>query len=232
MNTLLSFALLISSAFAHEFSLQNKCTYTVWPAVLGKEIPEKFVLAPGATHNFTVHDHWSGRLWGRTGCDAEVKKCVTGLGAIPSTLAEFTFDGAGGLDFYDVSLVDGYNIPLRIIPVAGTFKDGTGKYYCKEAGCNADLNLNCPDELAIKADGATVVCRSACATFKTDEYCCGGAHNKPQTCKSTDWPKNYPAIFKTACPDAYSYAYDDSSSTFTCHGNPTTSYIIVFCPHN
>ncbi len=157
--------------------------------------------------------------------------CHGAGGVPPVTLAEFTFDGAGGQDFYDVSLVDGYNLPLKIVPIAGTFKKtGNGKYDCNAAGCNSDLNAHCPDELAIKHNGATVACKSACAQFNTDEYCCRGAHDKPQTCKSSQWPKNYPAIFKAACPDAYSYAYDDTSSTFTCLGNPTSGYEIIFCP--
>src|SRR6185312_16841361 len=44
------------------------------------------------------------------------------------------------------------------------------------------------------------------------------------------WPVNYAAIFKAACPREYSYAYDDTSSTFTC-GNPNPNYRITFCPN-
>uniref|UniRef100_M8CBJ1 Thaumatin-like protein n=1 Tax=Aegilops tauschii TaxID=37682 RepID=M8CBJ1_AEGTA len=35
-------------------------------------------------------------------------------------------------------------------------------------------------------------------------------------------------FFKSACPRAYSYAYDDSTSTFTCAAG--TNYAITFCP--
>lgn len=37
--------------------------------------------------------------------------------------------------------------------------------------------------------------------------------------------------FQDACPNAYSYAYDDRSSTYTCHGlgTPSPSYIVRFC---
>ncbi len=120
---------------------------------------------------------------------------------------------------------------MQIRPIPGTFrKTGNGKYDCNTAGCYADLNARCPAELAVKSRGRTVACKSACMKFNTDQYCCRGAHNKPKTCKSSDWPKNYPAIFKKACPDAYSYAYDDTTSTFTCRGNPSTGYEIVYCP--
>uniref|UniRef100_J3LCH0 Thaumatin-like protein n=1 Tax=Oryza brachyantha TaxID=4533 RepID=J3LCH0_ORYBR len=43
------------------------------------------------------------------------------------------------------------------------------------------------------------------------------------------WPSPYSRFFKDACPRAYSYAYDDATSTFTCAGGDT-SYDIVFCP--
>uniref|UniRef100_M8CCG5 Thaumatin-like protein n=1 Tax=Aegilops tauschii TaxID=37682 RepID=M8CCG5_AEGTA len=36
-------------------------------------------------------------------------------------------------------------------------------------------------------------------------------------------------FFKTACPRAYSYAYDDATSTFTCAGG-VSAYAITFCP--
>jgi hypothetical protein len=32
------------------------------------------------------------------------------------TLAQFTLDGSGGVDLYDVSLVDGYNLPMIVVP--------------------------------------------------------------------------------------------------------------------
>ncbi len=137
------------------------------------------------------------------------------------------------MDYYDVSLVDGYNLPIQITPIAGTFhKVGNSHYDCNAAGCHGDLNGHCPHELALKgAGGHTVGCKSACLAFNTDEYCCRGAHNKPETCKSRNWKVNYPAIFKKSCPDAYSYAYDDHSSTFTCHSNGAhkTGYVVKFC---
>lgn len=117
-----------------------------------------------------------------------------------------------------------------MVPTGGFKKTNNGKYDCNAAGCHADLNTICPSELVVKSGSATVACMSACAKFNTDEYCCRGAHSTPQTCKSSMWQHNYPATFKKACPDAYSYAYDDTSSTFTCHGNPNTNYDVVFCP--
>jgi hypothetical protein len=247
MKILIFFAL-FSIASAHEFRFRNNCPFEVWPGIQGnsgKSTPMGggFKLALWQTVSFNVEYGWGGRIWPRRGCDAS-GHCLSGdcgnkiqcngAGGIPpATLAEFTFDGAGGKDFYDVSLVDGYNLPIQIRPIDGTFRKTTfDKYDCNSAGCYQDLNAICPQELAVWSNEInwTIACKSACEAFQTDQYCCRGYYGLPSTCKSQYWPKNYPAIFKQACPDAYSYAYDDQLSTFTCLGNPNSGYEIVFCP--
>lgn len=66
-------------------------------------------------------------------------------------------------------------------------------------------------------------CKSACDQFATPQYCCTEAYGSPTTCP----PTQYSNAFKAACPTAYSYAYDDATSTFTCKG---ANYTITFCP--
>lgn len=109
-------------------------------------------------------------------------------------------------------------------PVDGV---GNGDYYsCGKGGCQVDLLQTCPEELRQKSDdGTTIACNSACGAFLTDEYCCRGEHDHPETCHSSDWPVDYPAYFKANCPDAYSYAYDDLASTFTCQATQYNIYI-------
>jgi len=112
----------------------------------------------------------------------------------------------------------------------GTYRKMSDNHLdCGVAGCHEDLNAHCPNELVMKANGHTVACKSACEAFNTDEYCCRGAHNTPQKCKSALWKVT--DTFKKSCPDAYTYAYDDINSTFTCHSNGgrKTGYIIRFC---
>ncbi|KAJ8946576.1 hypothetical protein NQ318_008306 [Aromia moschata] len=177
-------------------------------------------------------DNWAGRFWSRTFCDSNTKHCVTGDcgnklqcngagGNPPATLVEITLKGDRGLDFYDISLVDGFNNMA-----SGGQGDG-GQYSCKRAGCGSPINSKCPYELRVNYNNQIVGCKSACFAFNTDQYCCRGSHNQPQTCRSSDWPHDYPAFFKRECPDAYSYAYDDHKSTFTCkaskYGTAVTS---------
>ncbi|KAL6993429.1 Thaumatin-like protein 1, partial [Sarracenia purpurea var. burkii] len=211
------------------FTFVNKCDFTLWPGILGTPRLDStgFVLAKGSSRSFQAPTGWSGRFWARTGCnfdDSGNGSCATadcgsgqvecnGAGATPpATLAEFTL-GSGTQDFYDVSLVDGYNLPM-IVEVSG----GTGS--CASTGCAVDLNRRCPTELRF-GDGDA--CKSACEAFGSPEYCCSGEYNSPASCA----PSVYSEMFKSACPSSYSYAYDDATSTFTC---TAADYTVTFCP--
>ncbi|CAN6203686.1 unnamed protein product [Urochloa humidicola] len=234
-----------TGATAVTFTFRNNCPETVWPATLtssGPPFPTTgFALPPGASASFPgVGATWSGRVWGRYRCSATATtagarfSCASGDcgsgqvacggagGAPPATLAEFTL-GGGGKDFYDVSNVDGFNLPVGIEPAGGGGR-------CQRASCPADINRVCPSELAVRGGGggdaaaAVVGCKSACLAFDTDEYCCRGRFASPAACK----PSGYARMFKAQCPQAYSYAYDDRSSTFTCSGG--ADYRVTFCP--
>ncbi|XP_042508653.1 thaumatin-like protein 1 [Macadamia integrifolia] len=233
-SLILAFVLLLMcrGASGAVFMFVNKCDYSVWPGILanaGSPTLDStgFELPTGSSRSFQAPTGWSGRFWGRTGCNFDAAGqgiCSTGdcgsgqvecngAGAAPpATLAEFTL-GSGTQDFYDVSLVDGYNLPM-MVDVSG----GTGT--CSSTGCITDLNRQCPTELRLgNGDG----CKSACEAFGSPEYCCSGAFNAPSVCR----PSVYSEMFKSACPRSYSYAYDDATSTFTCSG---ADYIISFCP--
>ncbi|WZZ02838.1 hypothetical protein YC2023_088759 [Brassica napus] len=195
-----------------------------------------FSLNSSESRVISIPASWSGRIWGRTLCSQNPTTgkftCVTGDcgsskiecsgagGKPPATIAEFTLNGASNLDFFDISLVDGYNIPVTIVPYGGAA--GVGK--CMAAGCAADLNVVCPPQLKLTMEdtaGVAVACKSACEAFGTPEFCCSGAFGTPDTCKASE----YAGFFKKACPTAYSYAYDDGTSTFTCSG---ADYVITF----
>ncbi|GAV71820.1 Thaumatin domain-containing protein [Cephalotus follicularis] len=236
--TLLFLVLILTGVHSSTFTIINKCSYTVWPGILSgagtSQLPTTgFGLQPGQSTSLSIPTGWSGRLWGRTFCtqDPTTSKftCLTGdcgsstlecsgRGAEPpATLAEFTLNGANGLDFYDVSLVDGYNLPMSVSPQGGTGGN------CTATGCAVDLNAACPAELKVSDNGESVACKSACLAFGDPKYCCSGAYATPDTCK----PSFYSQLFKSACPRAYSYAYDDGTSTCTCLG---ADYVITFCP--
>ncbi|KAL1308651.1 hypothetical protein HN51_050640 [Arachis hypogaea] len=232
-----------SCSFSSIFTITNNCPYTIWPGTLsGAGSPSLattgFRLDPGLSVKLTSVPGWSGRIWARTGCTFDATgtgKCQTGdcggrlecdgNGAAPPTsLFEITLGKGTDQDYYDVSMVDGYNLPLLAQP-RGVY----GGAACNATGCVTDINRGCPKELQVvggdgyQGEGGVVGCRSACEAFGSDQYCCSGAFANPTTCQ----PSYYSTIFKRACPRAYSYAFDDGTSTFTCKAY---EYDIVFCP--
>ncbi|KAJ4950182.1 hypothetical protein NE237_027014 [Protea cynaroides] len=216
ISFLLLFSVLFNLAHAATFDVQNQCSYTVWAAA-----------SPGGGQKLDSGQSWSievasgttgGRIWGRTNCNfdgngqgsCETGDCgklqCNGYGTPPNTLAEFALNQYQNLDFYDISLVDGFNIPMDFSP--------TSSNSCKDIRCTADINGECPQKL--KTSGG---CNNPCTVYKTDEYCCNSG-----SCNATD----YSRFFKQRCPDAYSYPKDDATSTFTCATG--TNYRVVFCP--
>ncbi|GFY81772.1 pathogenesis-related thaumatin superfamily protein [Actinidia rufa] len=232
----------LTSSFASAFTITNNCPYTIWPGTLaGSGTPQLsstgFLLDSGQSVQIPTIPGWSGRIWGRTGCqfdESGVGTCQTGdcggklecdgMGATPpASLFEITLGTGDEKDFYDVSIVDGYNLPL----VAAPQGDYGG---CNATGCVSDINTGCPKELQVvdgdggREEGGVVACKSACGAFGLDQYCCSGEFGNPTTCR----PSYYSTIFKRACPRAYSYAFDDGTSIFTCKAR---DYAIAFCPN-
>ncbi|XP_017630141.1 thaumatin-like protein [Gossypium arboreum] len=210
-------ALCFTVASAASFNIRNNCPYKVWAAAVpggGRE------LSRGGVWNLNVNPGTTGaRIWGRTNCQfdrAGRGRCQTGdcggllqckaYGAPPNTLAEFALNQFNNLDFFDISLVDGFNVPMEFSPTSGGCSRGIR--------CTADITGQCPNEL--KAPGG---CNNPCTVYKTDQYCCNSGNCSPT---------NLSKFFKARCPDAYSYPKDDQTSTFTCPGG--TNYRVVFCP--
>lgn len=199
-------------------------------------------------------------------------------GAPPATLAEFTLATSSGQTFYDISLVDGYNLPIGIIslyPESGNSKltdippnltnpicIGTAALLSAQdanaddmyLGTNSsfpiplekslsfdDVSRWCPWDLQSDpptkpGDGVypypddTITrplfdpCYSACAKNGKDSDCCLGKYNSPNVCK----PSDYSQMAKKVCPDAYSFAFDDQTSTFIVPSGG--GFEVVFCP--
>ncbi|PIN14171.1 hypothetical protein CDL12_13201 [Handroanthus impetiginosus] len=192
---------------AARFDIRNNCSFTVWIGVIpigGHR------LGPGRTWPIEVAAGTKGgRIWPRTGCLFESTgrgRCETGdcngllhcrdYGAPPVTLAEYALNQFNNLDFFDISLVYGFNVPIEFSSDSGNCTRGIM--------CTEDINGQCPSQL--RAPGG---CNNPCTVFKTDEYCCNSGN-----CGPTEYSK----FFKQLCPDAYSYPKDDQNSTFTCPG--------------
>lgn len=135
------------------FTITNYCPYTIWPGTLaGSGTPQLQMtgleLASGQSIRIPSVPGWSGRIWARTGCTFDASGAGTcrtgdcggrlecgGIGATPpASLFEITLGQGYDRDFYDVSFVDGYNLPLIAAP--RSIYGG-----CTVTGCTADINI-------------------------------------------------------------------------------------------
>ncbi|XP_021816881.1 protein P21-like [Prunus avium] len=209
---LIIITLYFATIHATHFDVRNQCHFTVWAASNpggGKQ------LLPGQTWSFDVNTvTYPARIWGRTECsfdEAGRGKCLIcdcgGLlkcqesGQPPCTMAEYR--PTLNIDYLDISLVDGFNLPMEFSPTGGACAKGIR--------CAADINRECP--LEWRVSGA---CKNAC--FFNNAYDFGRCNG----------PTSYSRFFKARCPDAYSYPYDDETAFFSCPGG--TNYRVVFCP--
>ncbi|KAL9546272.1 hypothetical protein MBANPS3_006745 [Mucor bainieri] len=189
-------------------TVKNNCGSVITVGVLtngvSSGLPEQsFDLTPSASNSFSKSDSWGGRVWARYHCSGSAGKDSSNCGVPgatnPASLAEFFFKGTGGKDYYDISLVDGYNMPMSIIPSGGATPSG---YTCGSPQCSIS---DCPKEYAVTdATGNVISCMSACSKTAS-----GNSAN-----------------IKQQCPDAYSFAYDDQDSTFECEAE---SFTVNFC---
>ncbi|XBI15437.1 hypothetical protein VPH35_057855 [Triticum aestivum] len=208
---LLVLLLLAATSEATKFSVINRCSYTVWPAAV--PVGGGVKLDPGETWEMDVPaGTMGGRIWARTDCSFQGEgngSCQTGdcggllackgNGQPPNTLGEFTLGQNQTNDFFDISLLDGFNVPMELLPVQVQGRSGCGK----GLRCAANITSQCPGDL--KAPGG---CNNACTVFKQDMYCFNGS--------KTSNPTNYSKFFKWMCPDAYSYPDDGFTRTFNC----------------
>ncbi|MFJ8495308.1 thaumatin family protein [Streptomyces sp. NPDC094038] len=203
----------------------NKTPKTVWAVVTNTSVyPAGRRLAPGQSLSVTVANNWGGRIWGRTGCTdgTAAGPCSSGDctsvcngGNPPTTLGEFTFDAYAGMDFYDVSMVDGANLPMYINVSHTTTADPVSAAGCYRGTCTTEID--CPKAMQALAGGQEIGCKPPCAAFGGDTYCCRGAWAGRDNCVPSKWPVDYTQVFKRAEPYAYSYAFDDGA-TMPCKG--------------
>ncbi|RYG64581.1 hypothetical protein EON77_19555, partial [bacterium] len=119
------------------------------------------------------------------------------------TLAEFTFNPDprnNGLDFYDVSNVDAFNMPMEIRP------ENAWGGSCEWATCYADLLPGCRGKRIWK-DGWTIACTK------------DGDKDNPNNPLAVD--------SRNACPNAYSWSKDDARGTKGCQAQ---DYVVTLCP--
>ncbi|CAI9274794.1 unnamed protein product [Lactuca saligna] len=210
------FSLCFHIANAANFNIHNNCPFTVWAGA-----------TPGGGRQLNFGESWSldvapgtstARIWPRTNCNFDGSgrgSCQTGdcngllqcqaFGKTPNTVAEYALNQYMNFDYFDVSVIDGFNLPMEFSPTSGGCTSSSR--------CIADINGQCPDVL--RTPGG---CNNPCTVFKNQKYCC-----YTEDCGPTE----YSRFFKDRCPDFLSYK-NDRTGTFSCPGG--TNYRVVFCP--
>lgn len=173
--------LLFTYTNAATISVENRCSYTVWAGALpggGQR------LDPGQTWPLNVPAGTaSARIWPRTGCTFDGSgrgSCQTGdcngllqcqvSGVPPTTLAEYTLNGNQNTDFFDLSLIDGFNVPMEFSPTSGGCTRGPK--------CAANINSQCPSQLQVPG-GCNNPCCGPSDTSRFFKSLCPDAYSYP-----------------------------------------------------
>lgn len=112
----------------------NRCTYPIWinpfPSNNGPQLTNGIPrMEPNARLTLNIPDSgWAGRFWPKTECDGNGQNCAVGQSVAPcpsngcqppaDTKVEFFYPPKNDPNavWYDISLVDGYSLPMEIIP--------------------------------------------------------------------------------------------------------------------
>jgi hypothetical protein len=188
---------LVVSISAEDIEVQNNCGARLYVKNEGGNTGP-FFLDSGRKRTFQVNVGDSRpRVWAHTGCDGSGNNCDTREGQV--SLAEMHWDG-NRKTWYDISQVDGYNLPIKMQP----FNLNAGGR-CEIVSCNFNLN-NCPAEAKRTKNNRIVACENT----------------------NRDAITNYSTRMKQACPNAYTWSKDDRAGMRDCI-NGNTGLRVIFC---
>lgn len=241
-------------------SVTNQCDFPVWMATTPNSnmapLPDGIVkLEKGKSHDYSIaNSGWAGRLWPKIGCNSNGRNCTAGEAVPPcppsgcqppaDTKIEFYFPNLASREnaWYDISLVDGYSLPVEIKP------RGNESGSCITTKCNLSLN-ECPQnetqglgDLRVFNGGKAVQCLSPCKKWnypapfglgksETEspgiDLCC--PYNDVNRCRTGPVVRTkFVQTVRKACPTAYSYAYDDEAGLHSC--STPMSFDVKLCP--
>lgn len=259
LTSILLVALLVGIQ-GRNIEFTNKCSHDVWVHPLtnaqGPPLPGGIQrLGYYGVYNYPIPDGgWGGRFWPKINCDQNGNECEFGQSVDPcpaggchppaETKVEFFFPPSNDPNdiWYDISLVDGYSLPVDILP---SVQQGS----CTFTHCAVSLDL-CPineidvGDLRIIKNGRTVACLSPCKRWNYPYpfglglpediapgvyLCCPTPPIWPEECRAGPVIyTEYVRLIHRDCPTAYSYAYDDEAGLHNCPNN--IDFKVTFCP--
>jgi hypothetical protein len=258
--------MLAAAQSSPKITITNNCGFPVWldqtpnggfSPLAGDGPNPAGKLFPGQSSGYTIPaGGWGGRFWPKIGCDANGNNCLAGSsvsGCPPDgceppadTKVEFFYAPltSAARPYYDISLVDGYTLAVRITPSA---TDG-GR--CTTTQCAVSLAA-CPSDetqglgsLKVVKQGQIVQCLAPCYKWvypppygmNKSKYdppgklmCCPTPPVTSEECRAGPVVQSkYVQLVRSSCPSAYSYAYDDEGGSHDCP--PGTSFTATLCP--
>ncbi|KAI9567050.1 Osmotin thaumatin-like protein [Boletus coccyginus] len=206
LRSTLALAVLVTMAQAQSLTVLNKCSKSVflYTQTSFGSINNNVNVAAGASANMGISSNWDGAINVGTGCNS-VGSCTTGG---PTWNAESNFYAIPGSVTYDISLIYGHNVGMKI-SLADTS--------CDAFACT--ISSGCP------VPGPDSPCYSPCCSSVS--ACSGCANN------ASPGP-NSPFYYDT-CYNAYAFPDNDGANgykpadlvVYTCHN---TAITLTFCP--
>lgn len=185
------FCLTYADTNSRTLQVINACSETIWIGIQGQPavlpIDSGFKLTAGTSKNISVSSRWAGgRVWARTGCRTIDGKfiCQTGdcgspknnfglqckgsPGKSPFSLIELDLQGGPSQsDTYDLSIVNGFNLPISIEALHSVDSESSphlnDPFFCGMPSCEVQIS-KCPPEL--KMPGG---CFSVCGAINNPE---------------------------------------------------------------
>lgn len=217
----------------------NACDQTVWAGASGDTVPAEafeagIELAPGDCVAVPFRSVSGGRAWGGTDCVGET--CASDGASGRGTLVQFDVPEEGG-SLYNVSLVDGFNLPIELRPVGPNIDEDGGP--CGAARCAVSVELGCPEALRrYDEEGAVAWCESICRACAACEACndcgdlgvdaCSGCADVAEVCCGGMGCQSnaYTQTWESLCPDALTHA--ENEAYLGC--DRVSDFDMTFCP--
>ncbi|KAJ8978318.1 hypothetical protein NQ317_015932 [Molorchus minor] len=131
--------------------IENQGDEKLWVEMTDEE---GFFLPSKQTASIVVEEYWSGRI------RAQSADCKSIPCNYTSSFAVMKFQGEGNYDQYYISLIDGFNWPIKIQPTSSS-------HSCRPAACQTNVNHHCSATHQVKNDvGVVVACKSSPELFQ------------------------------------------------------------------
>ncbi|KAH7910748.1 Osmotin thaumatin-like protein [Hygrophoropsis aurantiaca] len=222
--TLLVSAALATVANAQSLEVVNSCTEGVflYTQTSFGTIDNNVAVAAGASTNMGISTNWDGAINVGTGCSSDGSTCTTGGptwdGDTPFSRAEFNFYAIPGSVTYDISLIYGYNVGMKISSADAS---------CDAFACT--ISSGCP----VPGPGSDT-CYSPCCSSAS--ACSGGALPAPAGgCVNNAGPGPNSPFYYNTCPNAYAFPDNDGADGYTPADNVdytcgNTAITLTLCP--